>query len=200
MNWIAELGRPGGPPPREDWNRQVDKSVFIEQFRDWKFDWLDVPAMIEATEVSYEFPKIDRNPVERWTFERVTLAGDAAHPMHPVGSQAGSQAIIDGRVIAWHLATCKEPRAALQRYQEERLPVMRDITLGNRTLGPEVVMQIVEDRAPGGFADLDDILPPAELAARAAEFKEKAGFAVEALNRRASYSVNPVIPVNPVNH
>ena len=196
MNWIAELGRPGGPPPREDWNRQVDKSVFIEQFRDWKFDWLDVPAMIEATEVSYEFPKIDRNPVERWTFERVTLAGDAAHPMHPVGSQAGSQAIIDGRVIAWHLATCKEPRAALQRYQEERLPVMRDITLGNRTLGPEVVMQIVEDRAPGGFADLDDILPPAELAARAAEFKEKAGFAVEALNRRASYSVNPVNPVN----
>ena len=190
MNWIAELGRPGGPPPREDWNRRVDKSVFLEQFRAWKFDWLDVPAMIEATGVSYEFPKIDRNPVERWTFGRVTLAGDAAHPMHPVGSQAGSQAIIDGRVIAYHLATCKDPQEALQRYQDERLPVMRDITLGNRTLGPEVVMQIVEERAPQGFKNLHDILPQSELTERAAEFKIKAGFAIEALNRRASYTVH----------
>ena len=151
MNWIAELGTPGGPPPREDWNRRVDKSVFLEHFRDWKFDWLDVPAMIEATAVSYEFPKIDRNPVDRWTFGRVTLAGDAAHPMHPVGSQAGSQAIVDGRVIAYHLATSGDAGEALQRYQDERLPAMRDITLGNRTLGPEVVMQIVEERAPDGI-------------------------------------------------
>jgi 2-polyprenyl-6-methoxyphenol hydroxylase-like FAD-dependent oxidoreductase len=189
MNWIAELGRPGAPP-REDWNRRVDKSVFLEQFRGWKFDWLDVPAMIEATDVTYEFPKIDRNPVDRWTFGRVTLAGDAAHPMHPVGSQAGSQAIVDGRVLAWHLAKCKDPQDALQRYQDERLPAMREITLGNRTLGPEIVMQIAEERAPGGFANLDDILPPAELAARQAEFKVKAGFAVEQLNQRASYSVH----------
>ena len=190
MNWIAELGQAGGAPPREDWNRRVDKSVFARQFGHWKFDWLDVPAMIDATDVSYEFPKIDRDPVDRWTFERVTLVGDAAHPMHPTGSQAGSQAIVDGRVLAWHLAGCKDPCEALLRYQQERLPAMRDIALGNRTLGPEIVMQIVEDRAPEGFADLDDILPPQELAARAAEFKEKAGFAVEALNRRASYSVH----------
>ena len=190
MNWIAELGQTGGAPPREDWNRRVDKSVFARQFGHWKFDWLDVPAMIDATDVSYEFPKIDRDPVDRWTFERVTLVGDAAHPMHPTGSQAGSQAIVDGRVLAWHLAGCKDPCEALLRYQQERLPAMRDIALGNRTLGPEIVMQIVEDRAPEGFADLDDILPPQELAARAAEFKEKAGFAVEALNRRASYSVH----------
>ncbi len=189
MNWIAELGQAGGPPPREDWNKRVDKSVFLERFRSWKFDWLDVPAMIEATDVSYEFPKIDRNPVERWTFGRVTLAGDAAHPMHPVGSQAGSQAVIDARVIAWHLATCKDPCDALQRYQDERLPVMREITLGNRTLGPEVVMQIVEERAPDGFTDLHAILPPAELKEHAARFKATAGFAVDALNRRASYSV-----------
>ena len=190
MNWIAELGRPGGPPPREDWNRRVDKTVFLEEFRNWKFDWLDVPAMIEATDVSYEFPKIDRNPVDRWTFGRVSLAGDAAHPMHPVGSQAGSQAIIDARVLAYYLATCENPKEGLKRYEAERLPAMRDITLGNRTLGPEVVMQIVEERAPQGFANLDDILPPAELVARAAEFKNKAGFAVEALNARASYSVH----------
>ena len=189
MNWIAELGRPGAPP-REDWNRRVDKSVFLEEFRSWKFDWLDIPAMIEATDVSYEFPKIDRDPVERWTFGRVTLAGDAAHPMHPVGSQAGSQAIVDARVLAWHLATCKDPQEALERYQDERLPAMREIALGNRTLGPEIVMQIVEERAPGGFSNLDDILPPRELAERQAVFKEKAGFAVEALNRRASYSVH----------
>jgi 2-polyprenyl-6-methoxyphenol hydroxylase-like FAD-dependent oxidoreductase len=189
MNWIAELGS-SAAPPREDWNRRVDKSVFLERFRSWKFDWLDVPAMIEATDVAYEFPKIDRDPIDRWTFGRVTLAGDAAHPMHPVGSQAGSQAIVDGRVLAYQLATCGNPQQALQRYQDERLPAMRDIALGNRTLGPEIVMQVVEERAPGGFSNLDDILPPAELAWRAAEFKEKAGFAVDALNRRASYSVH----------
>jgi len=189
MNWIAELGS-SAAPPREDWNRRVDKSVFLERFRSWKFDWLDVPAMIEATDVAYEFPKIDRDPIDRWTFGRVTLAGDAAHPMHPVGSQAGSQAIVDGRVLAYQLATCGDPQQALQRYQDERLPAMRDIALGNRTLGPEIVMQVVEERAPGGFSNLDDILPPAELAWRAAEFKEKAGFAVDALNRRASYSVH----------
>ena len=189
MNWIAELGRPGGAPPREDWNRRVDKAVFADQFKGWKFDWLDIPAMIAATDVSYEFPKIDRDPVERWTFERVTMLGDAAHPMHPVGSQAGSQAIIDGRVLAHHLAKVGDPREALKRYEAERLPAMREITLGNRTLGPEVVMQIAHERAPDGFDKLGDILPAAELAERAAHFKEKAGFAVEALNRRASYSV-----------
>jgi 2-polyprenyl-6-methoxyphenol hydroxylase-like FAD-dependent oxidoreductase len=189
LNWLAELARPSAPP-REDWSRAVDKSVFAREFRDWRFTWLDVPALIDATDVSYEFPKIDRNPVARWTFGNVTLVGDAAHPMHPAGAQAGSQAIIDGRVLAYQLAACKDPREALQRYQDERLPLMRDITLGNRALGPEVVMQIVEERAPGGFTNIDDVLSPAELAAHATEFKERAGFAVEALNRRPSYSVN----------
>jgi 2-polyprenyl-6-methoxyphenol hydroxylase-like FAD-dependent oxidoreductase len=109
--------------------------------------------------------------------------------MHPVGSQAGSQAIVDGRVLAYHLATCPDPLTALKRYEDDRLPAMRDIALGNRTLGPEVVMQIVEERAPDGFSNLHDILPADELTERAAEFKEKAGFAVDSLNRRASYSV-----------
>jgi 2-polyprenyl-6-methoxyphenol hydroxylase-like FAD-dependent oxidoreductase len=188
MNWIAELARPGAPP-REDWNRRVDKSVFLEHFRGWKFDWLDVPAMIEATDVTYEFPKIDRNPVDRWTYGRVTLAGDAAHPMHPVGSQAGSPAIVDGRVLAYHLATARSAAGAAALSGRAAAGDARHharqshARAGNRHAS-------CRRRAPGGFSNLDEILPPAELAARAAEFKEKAGFAVEALNRRASYSVH----------
>ena len=192
LNWITELGESGKGPPREEWNRKVDKARFAQSFETWRFDWLDVPALIDAGVDVFEFPKVDRDPIDRWTFERITLLGDAAHPMHPVGSQAGSQAIVDARSLAFHLAACRnDPREGLVRYEAERLPPMRNIALQNRTLGPELVMEIVEDRAPHGFEDIHDVLSANELQERADAFKRLAGFAVEALNNRESYAVSP---------
>lgn len=192
LNWIAELGESGDGPPREEWNRRIDKSRFSGAFDSWKFDWLDVPALIAAGEDVFEFPKVDRDPVPRWTFNRISLLGDAAHPMHPVGSQAGSQAVIDARSLAFHLANNSDALEGLQHYEAERLPPMRDIALQNRTLGPEVVMEIVEERSPQGFKDIHDVLSAQELQARADEFKRLAGFAVESLNKRASYEAKRV--------
>jgi 5-methylphenazine-1-carboxylate 1-monooxygenase len=189
LNWIAELGKTTAPP-REEWNRKVDKALFADAFSDWKFDWLDIPAAIAAADEVFEFPKVDRDPVERWSFGRVSLVGDAAHPMHPVGSQAGSQAIVDARAIAFHLAAClADPVEGLRRYEAERLPPMRAVALNNRTLGPELVMDIVEERAPEGFRHIHDVLSEAELRERADAFKRLAGFAVTELNNRPSYSV-----------
>ncbi|VVE30885.1 flavin-dependent oxidoreductase [Pandoraea anhela] len=190
LNWIAELGASGDGPPREEWNRRVDASKFAGAFSEWKFDWLDVPALMASPSDVFEFPKVDRDPIDRWTFGRVTMLGDAAHPMHPVGSQAGSQAVVDGRSLAWHLAKHRDdPAAGLLAYEAERLPPMREIALQNRTLGPEVVMEIVEERAPNGFHHIHDVLSAEDLQARADAFKHMAGFAVESLNNRASYDV-----------
>jgi 2-polyprenyl-6-methoxyphenol hydroxylase-like FAD-dependent oxidoreductase len=191
LNVITELHQIESTP-REEWNRKVDKSKFDYAFRDWRFDWLDLPALIDSLEVVYEFPKIDRDPVDRWTFDRVTLIGDAAHPMHPVGSQAGSQAVVDGRSVAYHLARhCNDPQLGLLAYEAERLPAMKELALQNRTLGPEVVMDIAEERAPGGFTDVGEVLTREELQERADSFKKLAGFSVAELNARHSYSVAP---------
>lgn len=193
LNVITELAEAGDAPPREDWNRKVDKTRFADSFKSWAFDWLDVPKLIDRAETFFEFPKIDRDPVPQWTFGRVTLLGDAAHPMQPVGSQAGSQAIVDGRVLAFHVARHRDdPRAAIKRYEDERLPPMRDMALRNRAMGAEIVMDLVEARAPNGFADIDDVLPRSEREQRAAEFKKAAGLDARYLNERPSYSVAPL--------
>lgn len=192
LNWITELGQSGDGPPREEWNQKIDKARFAHAFESWKFDWLDVPSLIDAGVEVFEFPKVDRDPIDRWTFGRISLLGDAAHPMHPVGSQAGSQAVVDARSLAFHLAAClHDPKEGLRRYEDERLPPMRAIALENRTLGPEVVMELVEERAPQGFKDIHDVLSAQELQERADAFKRVAGFAVDALNTRQSYSVLP---------
>lgn len=188
VNWIAELRVPPHDFAREDWNRIVDRDTFLPRFADWDFGWLDVPALIRAAETVYEFPMVDRDPLPRWTQGRVTLLGDAAHPMYPIGSNGASQAIVDARVLAWHLATAATPDAALANYEEARRPATGAIVLANRRNGPERVMQMAQDRAPGGFADIDAVIPAAELRAAAAEYKMVAGFEPAALNARASLS------------
>ncbi|MFM9970624.1 MAG: flavin-dependent oxidoreductase [Burkholderiales bacterium] len=185
INWIAELTVPG-PTPRADWNKQVAKEVFANAFAKWRFPWLDVPALIDATEAVFEFPKVDRDPVAQWSFGRVTLIGDAAHAMLPIGSQAGSQAVVDPRYLARALLTEPRPEAALVRYEAERLPAMNEITLRIRGLGQEIVMEMAEERAPDGFERIEEVIPNEEMARLSAEFKLVAGLDRDYVNSRES--------------
>ncbi len=187
VNWIAELRYPNDTPwNREDWNRPGRIEDFLPRFESWNFGWLDVPGLIRGAQAIYEFPMVDRDPVEHWSFDRVTLLGDAAHAMYPIGSNGASQAIIDARVLAHRLATIHDPLAALRAYEAERLPATARIVLANRANGPERVMQYVEERAPKGYAKLDDIISRSELEASAKDYKLIAGFDKDALNTRAS--------------
>lgn len=187
VNWIAELRFPNDTPwNREDWNRPGKIEDFLPKFESWNFGWLDVPGLIRSAQAIYEFPMVDRDPVARWSFERVTLIGDAAHAMYPIGSNGASQAIIDARVLAHRLATQSDPVAALRAYEEERLPATSRIVLANRANGPERVMQHVEERAPKGYAKLDDIISRSELEAVAKDYKLIAGFDKDVLNNRPS--------------
>jgi len=187
INWIAQMSVPDVAPPREDWNRKVTKERFFDAYRNWTFSWLDVPGLIEQTEQVFEFPLVDRNPVSRWSFGRVTLIGDAAHPMHPTGSQAGSQAIVDARVLTAAMLSIPDPVQALEHYDTQRRPAMNDITLRNRRFGPEAAMQLVQERAPQGFSRIEDVISHAELASITQSFSRAAGLEPEAVNGRPSF-------------
>jgi 2-polyprenyl-6-methoxyphenol hydroxylase-like FAD-dependent oxidoreductase len=119
----------------------------------------------------------------------MTLLGDAAHPMYPVGSNGASQAILDARVLARQLATCSTIDEALQAYEHERLPATAAVVLSNRKAGPERCMEIVADRAPNGFDDLDAVIDRAELEEIVTAYRRTAGFDPAVLNERPSLSV-----------
>ena len=192
INWIAELAVPvGTTPERESWNKQVDKAVFREPFAGWRFDWLDVPALIDGAEAVYEFPMVDRDPLPRWTHGRITLLGDAAHPMYPIGSNGASQGILDAEAMVQAMVAegfpdrVTDPAAAFARYEDARREATGRIVLSNRGNGPDQVMQIAEERAPQGFRHIHDVIPREELEAISARYKQLAGFAKEHVNRAA---------------
>jgi 5-methylphenazine-1-carboxylate 1-monooxygenase len=188
-NWLVVLGNQSVEDQRESWNRQATKERFFNHFKDWNFDWIKAADLYAATEAIYEYPKVDRDPLPRWSFGRVTLLGDAAHPMRPIGSQAGSQAIVGARVLAFELATHKDPSKALKSYEDIRLPIATEVVLRNREFGPEIVMQMAEDRAPDGFDDIESVIPYAEREEIAISFKRAAGFDQRTLNERPSLGV-----------
>ena len=190
INWIAEL-RIGGMADwrREDWNRVGRLEDFLPDFESWHFGWLDVPAVIRDASHIFEYPMVDRDPVARWTFDRVTLLGDAAHPMYPIGSNGASQAILDARILAHALATTRSINAALALYEDNRRPGTSRLVLANRANGPEQVMQTVHERAPNGFTQLSAVVSVEELETTAERYKQIAGFDREALNARESLSV-----------
>ena len=184
VNFIAER-RVGGTGDA-DWNRQVDPAPIAELFSEWTYDWLDVPAAIAAADEILEYPMVDRDALPQWTFGRTTLLGDAAHAMYPNGSNGGSQAILDARTLAFHLATAPDIDAGLAAYEQARRPAMTALLAGTRATGPERVMQLARERAPQGFADIDDVIPYAERQQIAAAYKTAAGFHPEILNERPS--------------
>lgn len=195
INWIAEQRYPTDTPwDREDWNRPGRIETFLPIFRDWDFGWLDVPGLIRVTEAVYEFPMVDRDPLPAWTHGLVTLLGDAAHPMYPIGSNGASQAILDARWLALQLATQPSAAAGLAAYEAARRPATAAVVEANRGDGPDKVMDIVHARAPDGFARLEDVASRAELEATVMGYKRLAGMDPATLNARASWS--PPVPAS----
>lgn len=185
INWVADLqaGKDGNIPP-QDWNRKADKQKLLEAFVNWKFSWMDVPAIISSAASIYEFPMSDRNPLPQWSFGPVTLLGDAAHPMYPIGSNGASQAILDAECIAQCLTENPDCSSGFRKYESIRLPATANIVLRNREMGPEQVMQLAEDRAPNGFDNIYDVIPKEELEAIAARYKQVAGFDMNSVNQK----------------
>lgn len=183
VNWIAELTIED-MPSRADWNKEIDKNKFAPAFANWNFGWLNVPQLIEQTKAVYEFPMVDRDPLTQWTFGRVTLLGDAAHPMYPIGSNGASQAILDADALGEEMVKHSSAEQVLKAYEQARLEPTANIVYTNRKNGPEVVMQIVEERAPNGFENLDEVISRQELEEIATKYKKIAGFDRESLNKK----------------
>ena len=190
INWIAERKFSADHAwRREDWNRPGRAADYLPVFEDWRFDWLDVPNLIRQAERVFEYPMVDRDPIERWSDGRMTLLGDAAHPMYPIGSNGASQAILDARVLTREILAHGPTPQALAAYEAERRPATARIVEANRANGPEQVMQLVQERAPDGFERVDDVLTEEEREGTAAAYKQIAGFDKDALNARP-----PIVP------
>lgn len=180
INWMAEIE--GDSRDRNDWNQRGRIDDFIGIFQDWKFDWLDVPELIRQADQVLEYPMVDKDPVGRWTFGRVTLMGDAAHPMYPRGSNGSAQALIDGRVLAQQLATQADPLAALQAYEDQRRETTARIVQTNRSLPPDFInIRVEELSGDKPFRHIDDIISQQELRAISEHYKQVAGFSLDAL-------------------
>lgn len=189
INWIAEQTMDNSGGWDGDWNRKVPLDRFAHHFADWRFDWLDVPALLQGASEVYEYPMIDRDPVPTWVDGPVALMGDAAHAMYPTGSNGASQAIIDARVIGACLLDDGATPAALAAYDARLCKPVSDLVLRNRGAGPFGLLNLVDDRCGGVFDDIDTVIPATERATFMAGYKAAAGFAIERLN-----AAPPTIP------
>lgn len=150
VNWVLMVpGGTAGPLRRDtEWNSVVGPVEPLELMRDWTLGWLDVGELVATTATVFEYPMVDRDILPHWGVGRVTLLGDAAHPMYPVGANGGSQAIVDARVLADHLAL--RGTAGLRAYEDERRPETGDVIAANRA------MHFATHRSPADLARITD--------------------------------------------
>ena len=178
INWTTEIKT--ATTEQNDWNKPGDLDDFHPIFAGWNFEWLNVSRLIRDAEVVFEYPMVDKDPVARWSFGRVTLAGDAAHPMYPRGSNGSAQAVIDARTLAEILAKAGDPAAALREYEAARLEATARVVRTNREHPPDFinikVEELVGDRP---FDELDRYITQAELKELSDRYKRVAGFALE---------------------
>jgi 5-methylphenazine-1-carboxylate 1-monooxygenase len=170
VNWVFARPDPHSGQHRGDWTRTTSMPRILRHAQHWQFDWLDIPAIIGATDPVFEYPMVDREPLPQWSFGTVTLLGDAAHSMYPAGSNGATQAIIDARVLAHHLVATDDPREALCAYEHRRRPALARIQTSNRTMGPERAITLAHQRAPHGFTNIHDIISEQELAQIATDY------------------------------
>ncbi len=177
INWMAEIKRDSFA--QNDWNKPGNLADFFPLYESWRFDWLDVAQMIRDADQILEYPMVDKDPIERWTFGRVTLAGDVAHPMYPRGSNGAAQAAIDARTLADLLHSHADPRAALKAYEAARSAPAAKVVRTNREHPPDFINIKVEELVGDKpFEDLDKYITQDELRALSENYKRIAGFAL----------------------
>ena len=186
INWVAEIERPEAV--RQDWTGRGRLADLMPAFAGLKFDWLDISGMIESTAEILEYPMVDRDPLPRWSFGRITLLGDAAHPMYPRGSNGAGQAIIDARLLTGQLKRLGATAEALTAYETVRNPQTAKVVLTNRTDPPDAILREVWQRSGGRrFARIEDVISTAELQDISDRYKKVAGFDRETLKAQASF-------------
>ena len=186
VNWVAEIHAP--QPAMRDWSRAGRLEDFLPAFADWHFDWLDVPALILASDTILEYPMVDQDPLPRWSHGRLTLLGDAAHPMVPRGSNGAGQAIIDARFLAGAMKRECVGISALETYDRVRVKATTDVVLTNRSNPPDTILREVFERSGGQRVEnLDELVTQQELQAISDHYKRVAGYDPAALKARASY-------------
>ena len=187
LNWL--LVRPKDQPEAEtelgNWNVPVPTSAIAAFVKDYRFDWLDVHALVASASEAYAYPMADIDPLPRWVFERCALLGDAAHAMYPFGSNGASQAILDARVLAYELANAASIDDGLRAYEAHRRPVASEVQLANRRQAGDVMARVSAMARSGAVGDAATELQDVER-----RYKQLAGFDVEALNSRKSWSVS----------
>jgi 2-polyprenyl-6-methoxyphenol hydroxylase-like FAD-dependent oxidoreductase len=189
INWVAEVKVADTTRhPEADWHRAGETHDVLPWFADWTFSWLDVPGLIKSTEKIMERPMVDREPLDWWGRGRVTLLGDAAHPMYPVGSNSGSQAILDARLLANQMATIGSVPEALAAYEQERRETTNAIVLACRDMPADRLLDTVSARAPEGFDAITDVLTDAELAGFMDAYRSTSLQDAAVLNARPSLS------------
>ncbi|HTP96598.1 MAG TPA: flavin-dependent oxidoreductase [Burkholderiales bacterium] len=175
VNWLVEIATPHYR--HRDWNRSGTIEEFITPVKDWHFDWLDVPAFLRAADLILEYPMVDQDPLPRWSFERVTLLGDAAHPMYPRGSNGAGQAILDAKALAGCLAGGADPAAALAQYDALRREATANVVRMNRSSPPDAILREIHQRTGDRpFDDIDKVISRAELEALSDGYKRVAGY------------------------
>jgi len=174
VNWVFEIETP--QYQQWDWNRKARIEDFFAHVADWTFEWLDIPAMLRASDMVLEYPMVDKDPLARWTHGRVTLLGDAAHPMVPRGSNGAGQAILDARALAEELSQAAPPQA-LAAYEAKRLAPTSNVVLENRRNPPDAILREVYERTGDKpFARVDEVISQAELRDMSERYKRVAGY------------------------
>lgn len=183
VNWVAEVETP--QRAERDWTKRGRIEDFLPAFADWCFPWLDVPALFGDAEQILEYPMVDQEPLSHWTIGRITLLGDAAHPMVPRGSNGAGQAILDARALADELAGGATATDALARYEALRRPATTRVVLMNRENPPDAILRVVYERSGDRpFHSIDAIVSRAELQAISDSYKRVAGYDVSGLHTR----------------
>ncbi len=190
VDWIAFLSVDQSQLSTSDWNKEISPAQLENNLASWQFNWVDIPQLLHSTAKVYQFPLYDRDPHRQWTFGRVTLLGDAAHPMLPTNSNGAAQAILDARALAYALARCSDPMAGLEDYEMDRLEAANRVVKASRKEGFGRVLEIAANYSPKENEYLHDHLPLKEVQQVLMDFKNKAHIGVEQVNSQSSYSLD----------